>query len=201
LQLRLRNVQSATSRELECGEFDPLQIAAIVSGWKLAQPKIALVFDGSFRSSPTHARAGIELCEQVHGHGLPGFNGLGGLDQLRQLMRAIVLPRGRVRGGLGLGSKAQVPSTILWPVQQVVDFVEISRLALELMLDHKSTPGIRASVAHCARDAIELGELEYLIDKWQLKWFQRDRIRSLDVSIAIAKAANLGAVRQRLNAQ
>ena len=109
LQPRLCDVQAASPSQVERGEFDPLQVEAIIFGRKLAEPEALRVLDRGLRPSTTHAGARIELFEQMRGHWAPIFDRLRSRDQLGQLVRAVVLALGRGRFDLAGRSSNTLP--------------------------------------------------------------------------------------------
>ena len=100
LQPRLGDVQAAAACELERGEFDALQVEAIMLGGKFAKPQALRVLDRGLRSCTAQAGPRIELFKQVRGDRPALLDRLGCRDQLSQLVRAVVVTFGRRWFGL-----------------------------------------------------------------------------------------------------
>ena len=86
-------------------------------------------------------------------------------------------------------------------MQQIVDLLQFSCAALELVFDNAPSPGIGASIANSARNTLQPGELEDLSGQRQLERIERDGVWPLKVTVAIAKPPDLHAARQCLHSK
>src|SRR5205807_6280633 len=93
-------------------------------------------------------------------------------------------------GRLALQAKAQAARTVLRSVQEVVEFLKVTRTALQLVFDHAPAPCIGAGVAHGAGNSLELGELVNGAPERKLEGIERDCVFALQVAIAVAEAAD-----------
>ena len=74
-----------------------------------------------------------------------GFNCFCGTDEVGELMRSVIRPS---RGGwLAIEPKAQVTRTVLRSIQEIIDFLQICRIALKLVLNDSPTPRIWRGVS------------------------------------------------------
>src|SRR5437660_8583 len=105
------------------------------------------------------------------------FDRLRGSDQFCQLMRTVVsaLRCGRFH----TSAEAQITGAVLRPIEQIVDFLQIPRAALQLVLDHAPTPGVGRCIAHSAGNALELGELADDVAERKLERIEFDRVLAL----------------------
>lgn len=92
-------------------------------------------------------------------------------------------------------------SCVAGAVKEVVDLLKVGRVSLQFVLDDTTAPRIRGGISNRARDAPELRELEDLLGQWQPERIERHRIRSREITIAIAQAPDLGSIWQGLHTQ
>ena len=95
LQPRLRHVQAAAARQLDRRVFDQLQIEAVLTRGKLAEPQQTCIFNRGLGPRSAHAGAGVKLFEHLRGQRTALVNRLCCGDQRGQLMGAVVASLGR----------------------------------------------------------------------------------------------------------
>jgi len=110
------------------------------------------VLDGGLGPRAAHGCAGLELFQNMLGDVFSFFDRFCSRDQLRELMRAVVAAFRR--GRFQLETEAQIPGAIRRAIQQVIDFLQIARTALQFMFDHAASPGIGRGVTHRAGNAL-----------------------------------------------
>src|SRR5881296_2509970 len=196
-----RALQTAmpTTRQLKCRVLDSLKLASIAFFRKFAEPQAIAVFDGGLGPRAAHGGAGLELFEDVFRHPLSLFDRLRGSDQFCQLMRTVV---SALRcGRFYTSAEAQITGAVLRPIEQIVDFLQIPRAALQLVLDHAPTPGVGRCIAHSAGNALALGELADDVAERKLERIEFDRVLALQVTVAVAKTADERSVAQLFHFQ
>jgi hypothetical protein len=81
-------------------------------------------------------------------------------------------------------------------VEEIIDFFQIGRIALQLVLDHSPSPSVRGRITNCPGNPFEMGELVDLSRQGKLEWIELNRVTPLQVPIAIPKTANIGPISQ-----
>ena len=168
----------ATSRphrraKIERRVFHSLQIEAVLSCRELADPKALPSSIVALGRAPPMLVPGSS-CSSICAATLPPlFDRLRCRDQLGQLMRPVVPALGC--GRLRFQPEAQIACAVLWSMQQVIDFLEVGRRCVELVLDHAPPPGVGAGVAHRAGNPLSLSELIDLFGERQLEGSTRPR--------------------------